>query len=320
MLRGMHSLPDSPLWLHPSVLIYEPALYGSEKLMKVFWIFLALYAFCAQSVYAIDEGTAQGTLAINNETITLTHSYAHLHDNAEGLLESPKELRIVLSDREIPYESLRGIVFLPVEDMARENRVRGLLMTLDPQDQSKVVVTLLTQPAKSGQSLMTLTLSATGEKLFKKLVLSNVRVTGEVERADTRESGDQDLPKLSYAVKFSAPLFKELPVTANFTGKAAQNSHQAKVYREKITALKKGDFEAVKRLSSERANRRDAAMLAHMDDVTKEAFAAEAAADMEKSLKSIKRIVVRGDSAIIIFSEKQWTTFVREGGQWKTDD
>ena len=288
--------------------------------MKVLWISLAVFVLCVPSAYAIDEGTAQGTLAINNDTIALTHSYAHLHDNAEGLLDRPKELRIVLSDREIPYESLRGIVFLPVEDMARENRVRGLLFTLDPQDQNKVIVTLLTQPARQGQSLMTLTLSASGQELFKKLILSNLRVTGEMEHADTREGGDQDLPKLVYSVKFSAPLFKELPVTVNYTGKAAQNSPQAKAYREKINALKKRDFEEVKRLSSERANRRDAAMLVHMDDQAKDAIAAEAAADLEKSLKRIQRVVVRGDSAVIIFSEKQWSTFVREGGQWKSND
>jgi hypothetical protein len=93
-----------------------------------------------------------------------------------------------------------------------------------------------------------------------------------------------------------------------------------KVYRERIDALKKGDFEAVKRLSSERANRRDAAALAVMDDQTKKASAAEAAADFEKSLKHIKRVVVREDSAVVIFSDMEWATFVREGGEWKTGD
>ncbi|PKN33785.1 MAG: hypothetical protein CVU61_11760 [Deltaproteobacteria bacterium HGW-Deltaproteobacteria-19] len=288
--------------------------------MKGLWMFLALFAFCVPSAYAIDEGTAQGTLVINDEKIALTHSYAHFHDNAEGLLDRPKELRIVLSDREIPHHSLRGIVFLPVENMAREGRVRGLIMKLDPNNRNKVVVTLLTQPSKPGLSLMTLTLSVTGQPLFKKLLLSNVRVAGEVEHADTRDGGGQDLPKLAYAAKFSAPLFNELPVTSNLKGKAAQNSPQVKAYREKINALKKGDFEAVKRLSSESANRRDAAMLARLDDQTKKAFAAEAAADMEQSLKKIKRVVVRGESAVVIFSESHWATFVREGGQWKSGD
>jgi hypothetical protein len=167
---------------------------------------------------------------------------------------------------------------------------------------------------------MMLTLSATGEKLFKKLVISKVRVDGETEYNDTREGGTEDLPKLTYAVKFSAPLFKELPVTANLKGKAVHNSIQSKICREKISALKKGDFEAVKRLSSDWANRRDASMLAQMDEQTKKAFAREVAADMEQSLKLIKRVVVRGDSAVIIFSEKQLASFIREGGQWKTGD
>ncbi len=288
--------------------------------MKVLGAILIFFAFCVLPAYAIDEGTAQGILAINDEKIMLTHSYAHFHDNAEGLLDRSAELRIVISDREIPHESLRGIVFLPVEDMARENRVRGLLMQLDPSDQNKVLVTLLKQPSSPGHSLMTLTLSVTGQKLFKKLLLSNVRVTGEMEYADTRKEGDQDLPRLTYDVKFSAPLFRELPVTADLRGDEAQNSPQAIIYREKINALKRGDFEEVKRLSSERANRRDTAMLARMDDQTKKAFAAEAAADMEQSLKLIKRVVVRGESAVIIFSEKHWATFVHEGGRWKTGD
>ena len=52
----------------------------------------------------------------------------------------------------------------------------------------------------------------------------------------------------------------------------------------------------------------------------KKPSAAEAAADFEKSLKHIKRVVVREDSAVVIFSEKEWATFVREGGEWKTGD
>jgi len=148
--------------------------------MKVFSIFLAFFVLCVQSVYAIDPGIAKGTLAVNDETIALTHAYAHLHDNAEGLLDRPREIRIVLSDRDIPYQSLRGIAFLPVTHMAKENHVRGLLLILDPHDQSKVLVTLLKQPSKQGQSLMTLTLHVTGEALFKKLHMSKVHVDGEI--------------------------------------------------------------------------------------------------------------------------------------------
>jgi hypothetical protein len=51
--------------------------------MKVLLGFLALFALCIQSASAIDQGTAQGTLAVNGETIALTYSTAPLHDNAE---------------------------------------------------------------------------------------------------------------------------------------------------------------------------------------------------------------------------------------------
>lgn len=249
----------------------------------------------------------------------MSHVYAHLHDNAEGLLNYPKELRIVFSDREVPQESLRGIVFLPVEDLARENRMRGWMMQFNPNDPDKVVVTLLQAPPTPRHSLMTLTLSTTGEKLFKKLNVSKTRIAGEVEHSDTRESEGTDLPKLSYTAIFSAPLFNELPVTADLKGAVAQKSPQIKIYREKIIAMKKGDFETVKRLSSERANRRDAAMLAQLGDQAK-TMAAEGAREMEQSLKEVKRVVVRENTAVMLFSAKHWATFVREGTNWKTDD
>lgn len=287
--------------------------------MKSLLGLIVAVAFCWQPAYAIDQGTVQGTLAINGEEVRLTHSYAHLHDNAEGLLRFPKELRIVLADREIPQPSLRGIVFLPVGDLAREGKVRGLLITLDPGAPGMVLVTLLAKPPSPGHSLMTLTLGDAGGKVISGLLVSRVRVSGEIRHADSSGRTDDDPPGLAFSAKFSAPLFNELPVTADLRGKAARNSIQAKVYREKIGALKKGDFEAVRRLSTARANRRDAVMLERMGDQAK-AFAKEAAEDLEKSAAGIRRVVVRGDSAVMLFSEKHWATFAREGGQWKTGD
>ncbi len=287
--------------------------------MRALVFFFASLLICFQPAYAIDEGAVKGTITVNNETIVISHVYAHLHDNAEGLLDYPKELRIVFSDRKIPQESLRGIIFLPLEDLARESRMRGLMMRLNPDNPGKVVVTLLQPPPTSRHSLMTLTLSSTDKKLFKKLHVSKTRVDGDVDHSDTRESGGIDLPKLSYSAKFSAPLFNELPVTADLKGAAAQKSPQVKVYHEKIIAMKKGDFEAVKRLSSERANRRDVAMLAQLGDQAK-GMAAEGAREMEQLLKEAKRVVVRGNTAVMLFSEKHWAAFVREGANWKTDD
>lgn len=288
-------------------------------MMRTVLGFLILVLVCFQAAYAIDPGRVQGTLVINNETIELKEVYAQFHDNAEGLLDRPKEIRIVLADREVPQESLRGIAFLPVTTLAREGKVRGLLLQFDPADQSKMVVTILRKPSGKGMSLTTLSRSDSGKKLLKNLAVSRTRVSGETEYTE-KGAGSDEIPTIAYSVKFSAPLFNELPVTADLKGKAAQDSPQAKVLKEKVNALKKGDFDAVKRLSTERSNARTDLLLARMGADEAKAFAQEAAKDMEDSLKNIKRVVVRGGTAVIIFSGNQWSTFAEEGGRWKSDN
>jgi hypothetical protein len=282
------------------------------------WI-LAVLLISSQVAQAIDTGTLSGMLRIGDEVVELKEVYAHFHDNAEGLLDRPKEMRIVLSDRPIPQESLRGIAFLPVTRLAREGKVVGLLLQFDPKDQHRMVVTLLRNPSQPGKSLMTLSLIDTEQNLFKKLKISETRVEGEIDYAETHKADSEGLPSLSYSVIFSAPRFHEMPVTADLKGKAAQSSPQVKILREKAKALGKGDFAAVSKLTSEAANRRNEAIMEQMGDQIA-AISKEAAVDLEKSLKTIQRAIVRGDRAVVIFANKGWTNFVKEGGQWKSDD
>src|SRR5947207_858010 len=100
----------------------------------------------ASGASGIDPGTAKGTMRVGNDTITLTHAYAHLHDNAEGALDRPTELRVLITDHEVKQETLRGLVFLPVMTLAREGKVRGLLLRFHPGDLTRVDVTMLLQP------------------------------------------------------------------------------------------------------------------------------------------------------------------------------
>jgi len=288
-----------------------------KRLIPILFILL----ICTPAAHAIDPGRAQGTLLINGEKVDLKEAYAHYHDNKEGLLDRPKEIRIVLSDRRIPQESLRGIAFLPVTDLARDGLVQGLLLQFDPGDRSKMLVTLLRKPPRSGLSLMTLSLVETEPPLLKRLTISKTRVSGEIEYAEKRRTDSEDLPHLSYTVKFSAPLFHELPVTADLKGRKAQESPQISVMRQKVAALKKGDMEAIKQVSSEKANRRNAAMMEKMDSNSIQAFAKEGAIELEKIVKTVTRVVVRDDSAVAICSGgKTWMIFVKEGGNWKSDD
>ena len=49
-------------------------------------------------------------------------------------------------------------------------------------------------------------------------------------------------------------------------------------------------------------------------------MARRAAAEMRQLSRHLERVVVRGDHAVVIFTGKQWQNFVRERGEWKSDD
>ncbi len=287
--------------------------------MKLLWPLLLLFVSLPQYVLAIDPGRVQGSLQVNGKAMALTQAYAHLHDNTEGLLDRPQELRLLLVDREVPQEALAGIALLPVEQMAREGRVQGLLLKLNPKDHQRLVVTLLYPPAEPGQTLMTRTIGTIDQKPPIELKIGHQRVGGAIEHHDERQSESRGMPRLDYSLRFSAPLFQERPVTAILRGQAAQNSPQMRVLREKARALEKGDFASVQRLSTACANRQTLAFLAQAG-LEAESWGKQAAAEMKESSKRLQRVVVRGDRAVAIFAGKQWQTFVQEGGEWKSDN
>lgn len=265
---------------------------------------------------AIDPGVASGSLQVNEKKITLRHAYAHLHDNAEGLLDETEILRVLVTDREIPQNALDGIAFLPVMDLARQGRVQGLLFEMDPEDPNNVVMTLLFPPSGPGRFLIRQTINVSGEELFKDWSLAGNRVVGAIERSGGREPGLSDFPAISYSIKFSAPVFNEPKISADLKGRAALDSPQARLLFAKADALAKGDFAAAQKVSTERANRWNQSFLAG----AKADSLAKQAAEMKKSLQKIQRVVERGDRAVVILPGKQWFSFVREGGEWKSDD
>jgi hypothetical protein len=268
---------------------------------------------------AIDPGKAEGTLKVNEKTITLRYAYAHLHDNAEGLLEPSERLRVLVSDREVSPNELAGIAFLPVMELAKQGRAQGLMFEMDPEDPNNVVMTLLIPPSKPGQFLIRESINVSGQELFKDWSLTSQRVVGAIERRGDREPNLSDYPAVSYSVRFSAPVFSEPKVTADLKGKAALESPQARVLSVKAEALTKGDFSTVNKLSTERANRRNGEVFA-LSNAKAIQLARQAGDEMKKSFAKIQRVVERGDRAVVIFQSKHWSTFAREGGEWKSDE
>jgi len=291
---------------------------GSEYVKRLV-LLLSFLLLTVPAAFALDPGTAKGSLKVGGKDVPLKSSIAYLHDNADGMLDRPKELRIVLSDREIPQDALSGIGIPPVMQMAREGKVRGLLLRLDPGNLKQILVTLLDKPADPQMSLMTQTISDSSRDAFKKLSVANNRAIGEIERRDSRSSSSADMPTVDFAIQFNAPVFAEPAVTADLKGKEAQDSPQVRVLREKARILAKGDFAALKKISTDRANKSTDAFLAQAGPQAKP-YAKEAAAEIEQSLRKIQRVVVRGDRAVVIFGKGEWTTLARESGEWRSDE
>ena len=174
--------------------------------MKSSLLALSLFLPLWHAAFAIDPGTAQGSLQVDGVTIPLRHAFAHLHDNAEKLLHRPRELRILLADRDVPQEALAGIAFLPLVRMVREGRVQGLLLQLDADQPRRGVLTVLRPLVKPEQPL-----------IVQRIAVVHNRVIGEIEYGD--------------GFRFSAPLFSERRVSADLKGKATLDSPHARVLR-----------------------------------------------------------------------------------------
>ena len=89
-----------------------------------------------------------------------------------------------------------------------------------------------------------------GEKPAFNLSLHPQRVGGAFACPPEPQPEVPGRPTLSCSLRFSAPVFHELPVTAVLVGRAAQTSPQVQVLRAKARALEQGDVAAVQRLST----------------------------------------------------------------------
>src|SRR5687768_9952713 len=98
-------------------------------------------ALAAGPAFAIDAGTSAGRYKDDDVDVSFSHAVALELDNAEGLLDSPRELRVLLTDKELPASVLHGQAFPPVWYLAKEGKVQGLLLTFDPAKRDAMVMT-----------------------------------------------------------------------------------------------------------------------------------------------------------------------------------
>jgi hypothetical protein len=186
-------------------------------------------------VSAADEFT--GDLTINAKSLNVRQVHALLHDNAEGLLSSPKQLRILIADRELSIDSLYGTSFPPVVEMGGRGEVQGVLLRIDPSDYRYVDLTILLV-----KGLQTVTERVS----IKNFSITGKRLNASFEYADNSFASDPDYPKVKFSFQISTVIHDLPAVTADLKGPAALKSPQLAALRAIVDTLVVGDFAALR--------------------------------------------------------------------------
>ncbi|MBI5724089.1 MAG: hypothetical protein HZA50_09045 [Planctomycetes bacterium] len=256
-------------------------------------------------------------LILNGKDIPLSNAMAHLHDNAEGLLDFPTELRILLCDVPPPPDALVGIVFdIPAEVIAKAGRLRGLLLKVNPDDLGEIRIVLLNKP-EPPQSLETFMITSSRKDTIRDFAMTGSAASGTIEYGGDGKSVFTNIPDLAFSATFKAEIVNESAVTADLKGRDALNSPQARLIFRKGEALEKKDFAALASLSTENANRKHEAFLSNPQF---QEMITQSGTDMKNSIETITRVVERGDRSVVIFDANSWAVFVRDGKEWKSDD
>jgi hypothetical protein len=270
------------------------------------------------TVGAAEAPPGMGTLHVNGKPIQLVAGFALLHDNAEGLLDYPTELRILLVDRKVDEKTLQGIGYLEIARMAEQGKVQGVMISMDPNDPGTMRLGYL-YPPKPEKTLTRKKFNTPGEKVFEELVISDKRVKGKLADRDNPDELAPEDDRFDVAVSFDLPLLHEPAVTENLAGEEARKSPIMALFRRKAEALVRGDIETLRKIAGANGTKSLEAFLANVGDraapILKETGTA-----VQQSLDKVDRIVVRGDRAIVLIGDGEWVSFVKEAGQWKTDD
>jgi hypothetical protein len=281
----------------------------------------ALFVACMSNTsFAIDEGTASGTLKLGKNKVEFKHSYAHQYNDEEGLLEGP-ELRILITDREVPHELLSGYdAAMRIDDWVREEKVRGVLLRFDPKKPSAGMRgTVLYKPADPKASLTFFTSSGNNE--LRDFAIGNNRVRGKVEYRSDGQGFFKDMPPLEFSASFSAPLFHELPISAKLVGAKAAKSAPAQALIAYYKALSIGDLEAARKGASDERWKQLETHKAQIGDAEFKEMLKQMTNPSELE-RQINTVFIRGQRALIIIKDatgRSSQSMIQTAGVWKVD-
>ena len=274
---------------------------------------------------------------MNGQAITLTQAYAHLHDNAEGLLDRPRELRLLLVDREVPQAALAGLAPLTtLAPLVRAGRLQGLLLRLDPEDQRRLELTLLYPPPAPGAALLTRTITVSAKSSSLDFPLAprgeRVRVRGEkpafnLSLHPQRVGGafacpPEPQPESPAGPPSPVPSASVPPYSTSCPSPPSSWAGPPKpAPRFRSSGPRPGPWSRVMLLPSNASPLLAPSMQPKPSrphpDWTPMPRPNQTSVRLQASLKHLQRVVVRSHLAVAVFAGKKCHTFILEGGEWK---
>ena len=261
---------------------------------------IALASVSSAAMAAGTAGTVDGSLVVNGQTIHLDHILVIQTGNEEGLDEPGP--RIYLSDAEIPMAVSGGASTLRAQTWARRANITAVVLRVAPAANSRAgTASVLAAPGLEPGMFASMSSSH---------AYTNLRV------AAGRISGSVDLGSGALGAKFDAPI-QTLAITQDLKDSAAVDSAPAKAYLAYAASLRKGDLKEAGRHAT-------VSRMREIEELKTQAV--EILDGMRKQIpeagvlaKSIRRVIVRGDTASVMMANKGVNELVLEGVEWKVD-
>jgi hypothetical protein len=270
----------------------------------------AVFAFAALTVLALApvaaiatiDAQVEASLTYQGAVVKLDHVLIVRHGNEENRPDGP-ELRIFLSDRDIPLTVAAAANTLTAQAYARRGGFTGVVIVADPIGRTSNTVTyLLHAPGLAAGA----SVSSTDTDALSQFHVGADRASGAV----ALDSGD-----LKLTARFDAPVAAN-PITADLKGPAALASAPARALIACTAAIHSVDMDAAAKYDT-------AARMQDLSDFRaqagEQAFgeALKGAPDAEGVAKTLTRVIVRGPNASAVLGEGTVAELVLEGDGWK---
>jgi hypothetical protein len=273
-------------------------------------------------------GTATGQLVVGDQTFPLAHAYVLAVDDVENDRSSgpQKSISILLTD--VPVDGKNRHDYFKLATAAREKQLHAVQLKYDPKTKSLYNVTVFAIRPGAKEQPQDISLSGAGERYtMENLSLAGGIASGSARMAKPAEimsfdEADEKAPPrtYTYSATFRATVENPPPVTAILAGKSAKTSPQVALAARFFAACYAGNIAEVRKITM--VNPEMEKMIQERGVAKIKEMLKMFSPSPAEFAKMTKKVVVRGDSAVVIAGNKKSESgelrlkAVRANGKW----